>query len=379
MAKETTYERLYREVMEDQKHQTKPPVKMNYNQRYKYTMDTIAQKYEEETLKQLDTIERTGKARPDVRKALHDVMYNKDGSRRRNFATIQQDIAKVERVKSLPGPSSVVAVRNFKSNNNDFYYSPDMPTLYVKKKPNESDSMALYRETAKQFREYQKELIAYKAKHGNYKGFPRGTGSGLPQHLLRLSNRFPEAFTISDTNDIIGTFEIHEDKLAQYEGDPGFDLLSSSVLEVAGITPTGMEARRIGQAASQARLVARYPNVGQVIAQFTAAGVNLDMLRDILNSNMMRGYFMGYLCYDSEQYKTARVNCRQRVMTEAEFPSTEEDDDGKTVYKFSPIDAAAIAEFIELVRACDADWDDSDSGAKLQEWFEKHVGESHFC
>ena len=378
MAKETAYERLYREVMEDQKNQTKAPVKMNYNQRYKYTMNTIAQKYEEETLKQLDSIERTGKARPDVRKALHDVMYNKDGSRRRNFATIQQDIAKVERVKSLPGPSSVVAVRNFKSNSNDFYYSPDMPTLYVKKEPNESDSMALYRETAKQFREYQKELIAYKAKHGSYQGFPRGTGSGLPQHLLRLSNRFPEAFTISDTNDIIGSFEIHEDKLAQYEGDPGFDLMSSSVLEVAGITPTGMEARRIGMAASQARLVARYPNVGQVVTQFTAAGVNLEKLRDILNSNIMSGYFMGYLGYESDQYKRARVKCRQRVMTEAEFPSTEEDDDGETVYKFSPIDAGALAEFVVLVRACDADWDDSDAGAKLQEWFEKHVGDAYF-
>ena len=93
---------------------------------------------------------------------------------------------------------------------------------------------------------------------------------------------------------------------------------------------------------------------------------------------MMSGYFMGYLGYDSDQYKRARVNCRQKVMFEVENPSTEEDADGNTVYTFSPIDAGALAEFVVLVRACDADWSNTDAGVKLQEWFEKHVGDAFF-
>lgn len=373
----STFERISKDILKDIEAQAKPAVSQNVRQKYRSYMNMIAQRYEQETLKWLDKVERKGIARRDVRQALHDAMYTKKGKRRKDFSDIRRNIARIEHIKSLTGSTSYVAVRNFKLGDATILDSADMPTLYVKKRKGETNAQALARETTRRFRSYQRELLAYKKDKGTYKGFPRGTGDMFVQQLYRLSNLFPEAFTISDTSDIIGTFKIHPDKFKQYDEEAvGFH--ARTLLEYTSMSPEGQKARKIGIAASQARLERRYPNVAKVVAQFNAAGVDLDKLRDILNSNMLAGYFMGYLNFQSEQYRTARVNCRQKVMREAKTPTVEKDADGKYVYSFMSIDASAFTEFISLVEACDDDWEDSASGAKLQAWFEEHVGDSYF-
>lgn len=371
------FERISKEILKDMQAHPKSVVSQNARQKYRSYVGMIAQRYEQETLKWLDKVEKKGVARRDVRQALHDVMYTKRGKRRMDFSNIQRAIARVERIKSLPGSTSYVAVRNFKLGDATFLDSADMPTLYVKKRRGETAAQALTRETTRRFRGYQRQLLAYKKDTGSYKGFPRGTGDMFVQQLYRLSNLFPEAFTISDTSDIIGTFKIHPDKFKQYD-EEAIGLHTRTLLEYTAMSPEGQKARKIGIAARQARLERRYPNVAKVVAQFNAAGVDLDKLRDILNSHMLAAYFIGHLNFQSEQYRTARVNCRQKVMKEAKTPTVEKDADGKYTYSFMPIDAGAFNEFISLVEACDADWEDSTAGAKLQAWFEEHVGESYF-
>lgn len=376
--KVSTFDRLRMEVVADEKIQQKPKLKKNVQQEYRLSMNMIAQKYEKETLEWLDKVERTGTARRDVRRALYSIMHTKSGKRRQDFSTIRQDIARIERIKSLPGNTNVIAFRDFKSGSGVAYYSEKLPTLYIEKKKGDTNAKAMLREFSKNFRAYQKELKQYKAEHGSYRGFPRGTGTALPQHLLIVSRRFPEVFQIGDTSDIIGTFKINQGKFSKYKGNSEFEMFTRNLLGFAPISKIGLEAKREGEAAEQARLARRYPNTAKVVAMFTAAGVNLGALRDILNSNKLSGYFMGYLGYDSEQYRKSRVICRTRVVNEAENPTIEKDADGNAKYAFMPIDAKAFNEFISLVDKVSANWNDTTSGAKLQDWFEEHVGEAYF-
>lgn len=344
----------------------------------KETNFIAARQFEKETLDWLDKTERRGEARPEIRRELHRFMTTKAGKRRLQFnnAELKAEIEKITRMKNLKGSSNTLVIRDFhNSHTGDPLRAENAgstPSLYIEKKKGDTNAKAYLREFAKDYRAYQKKGKEYVKAHGDYKGF--NTGTNLIIKLRAMANEYPEVFSIGDMNDIIGTFKINQRNAAKYKDNMRFELDLRNIIGSSSISKEGVEWRKADIERHQNRLVAKYPAVGQVIQNFTAAGVDLDKLRQFVNSSSVVMYFFDYLGYDSEQFKKATITLRVKLEREATSPTTT--NGGQLVYK--PVNAKAFDDLLNISKSWTHTADTGTYGPKFEQWFSEHLGDAHF-
>lgn len=370
------YQRLMQFAYNEAQKQTTPAKRQRLQ--HKETNFIAARQFEKETLDWLDKTERRGEARPEIRRELHRFMTTKAGKRRLQFnnAELKAEIEKITRMKNLKGSSNTLVIRDFhNSHTGDPLRAENAgstPSLYIEKKKGDTNAKAYLREFAKDYRAYQKKGKEYAKAHGDYKGF--NTGTNLIIKLRAMANEYPEVFSIGDMNDIIGTFKINQRNAAKYKDNMRFELDLRNIIGSSSISKEGVEWRKADIERHQNRLVAKYPAVGQVIQNFTAAGVDLDKLRQFVNSSSVVMYFFDYLGYDSEQFKKATITLRVKLEKEATSPTTT--NGGQLVYK--PVNAKAFDDLLNISKSWTHTADTGTYGPKFEQWFSEHLGDAHF-
>lgn len=374
--KPSNYQRLMQFAYDEvQKH---PTLAMRQHSQHKVTKFIAARQFEKETLDWLDKTERRGEARPEIRRELHRFMATKKGKRRLQFndAELKAEIEKITRMKNLKGSSNTLVIRDFhNSHTGDPLRAEDAwstPSIYIEKKKGDTNAKAYLREFAKDYRAYQKKGKAYVKKHSNYRGF--NTGTNLIIKLRAMANEYPEVFSIGDVNDIIGTFKINQRNATKYKDNMRFELDLRNIIGSSSISKEGVEWRKADIERHQSRLVAKYPAVGQVIRSFTAAGVDMDKLRQFVNSSPVVMYFYEYLRYESEQYKKAIINLRLKLKKEATSPTTT--NGGQLAYK--PVNAKAFDDLLDISKSWTHTADTKTYGPKFEQWFDEHLGDAYF-
>lgn len=358
--------------------QKQPTLAKRQRLQHKESNFIAARQFEKETLDWLDKVERRGEARPEIRRELHAFMTTKAGKRRIQFnnADLKAGIEKITRMKNLKGSTNTLVIRDFHNSHTGDPLRAETagstPSLYIEKKKGDTNSKAYLREFAKDYRAYQKKGKAYVKEHGDYKGF--NTGTNLIIKLRAMANEYPEVFSIGDMNDIIGTFKINQRNAAKYKDNMRFELDLRNILGSSSITQMGVEWRKADIERHQNRLVAKYPAVGQVIQSFTSAGVDLDKLRQFVNSSSVVMYFFEFLGYDSEQVKKATVVLHVKLEREATTPTKTKD--GQFVYK--PVDAKAFDELLKISKNWTTVKDTGTYGPKFEQWFSEHLGDAYF-
>lgn len=371
----TNYQRLMQFAYNEAQKQPAPAKRQRLQ--HKETNFIAARQFEKETLDWLDKTERRGVARPEIRRELHRFMTTKSGKRRLQFnnAELKAEINKIIRMKNLKGSSNTLVIRDFhNSHTGDPLRAENAgstPSLYIKKKKGDTNTKAYLREFAKDYRAYQKKGKEYVKAHGDYKGF--NTGTNLIIKLRAMANEYPEVFSIGDMNDIIGTFKINQRYAAKYKDNMRFELDLRNIIGSSSISKEGVEWRKADIERHQNRLVAKYPAVGQVIQNFTAAGVDLDKLRQFVNSSSVVMYFFDYLGYDSEQFKKATITLRVKLENEATSPTT---NGGQLVYK--PVNAKAFDDLLNISKRWTHTADTATYGPKFEQWFDEHLGDAYF-
>lgn len=374
--KPSNYQRLMQFAYNEVQKQTTPAKRQRLQP--KETNFIAARQFEKETLDWLDKTERRGEARPEIRRELHRFMTTKAGKRRLQFnnAELKAEIEKITRMKNLKGSSNTLVIRDFhNSHTGDPLRAENAgstPSLYIEKKKGDTNAKAYLREFAKDYRAYQKKGKEYVKAHGDYKGF--NTGTNLIIKLRAMANEYPEVFSIGDMNDIIGTFKINQRNAAKYKDNMRFELDLRNIIGSSSISKEGAEWRKADIERHQNRLVAKYPAVGQVIQYFTAAGVDLDKLRQFVNSSSVAMYFFDYLGYDSEQFKNAKITLRVKLEREATDPTTTID--GQLVYK--PVNAKAFDDLLNISKSWTHTADTGTYGPKFEQWFSEHLGDAYF-
>ena len=177
-----------------------------------------------------------------------------------------------------------------------------------------------------------------------------------------------------EMNDIIGTFKINQRNAAKYKDNMRFELDLRNIIGSSSISKEGVEWRKADIERHQSRLVAKYPAVGQVIQSFTAAGVDMDKLRQFVNSNSVVMYFFDYLAYDSEQVKKARIMLHIKLEQEATNPTTT--NGGQLAYK--PVNAKAFDDLLKISKSWTHTADTATYGPKFEQWFNEHLGDAYF-
>lgn len=371
----SNYQRLMQFAYNETNKQPAPAKRQRLQ--HKETNFIAARQFEKEILDWLDKTERRGKARPDIRRELHRFMTTKTGKRRLQFnnAELKAEIEKITRMKNLKGSSNTLVIRDFhNSHTGDPLRAENAgstPSLYIEKKKGDTNAKAYLREFAKDYRAYQKKGKEYVKAHGDYKGF--NTGTNLIIKLRAMTNDYPEVFSIGDMNDIIGTFKINQRNAAKYQDNMRFELDLRNIIGSSSISTEGVEWRKADIERHQNRLVAKYPAVGQVIQTFTSAGVDLDKLRQFVNSSSIFMYFFDYLGYDSEQFKKATTTLRVKLEKEAASPAA---NGGQLVYK--PVNAKAFDDLLNISKSWTHTADTATYGPKLEQWFDEHLGDAYF-
>lgn len=372
----TNYQRLMQFAYNETNKQPAPAKRQRLQ--HKESNFIAARQFEKETLDWLDKTERRGKARPEIRRELHRFMTTKAGKRRLQFnnAELKAEIEKITRMKNLKGSSNTLVIRDFhNSHTGDPLRAENAgstPSLYIEKKKGDTNAKAYLREFAKDYRAYQKKGKAYVKEHGDYKGF--NTGTNLIIKLRAMANEYPEVFSIGDMNDIIGTFKINQRNAGKYKDNMRFELDLRNIIGSSSISKEGVEWRKADIERHQNRLVAKYPAVGQVIQSFTAAGVDMDKLRQFVNSSSVVMYFFDYLGYDSEQFKKATITLRVKLKKEATSPSTT--NSGQLAYK--PVNAKAFDDLLNISKSWTHTSDTATYGPKFEQWFDEHLGDAYF-
>ena len=374
--KPSNYQRLM-QFANNEAQKNPAPAKRQRLQR-KETTFIAARQFEKETLDWLDKTERRGDARPEIRRELHRFMTTKAGKRRLQFnnAELKAEIEKITRMKNLKGSSNTLVIRDFhNSHTGDPLRAENAgstPSLYIEKKKDDTNAKAYLREFAKDYRAYQKKGKEYVKAHGDYKGF--NTGTNLIIKLRAMATEYPEVFSIGDMNDIIGTFKINQRNAVKYKDNMRFELDLRNIIGSSSISKEGVEWRKADIERHQNRLVAKYPAVGQVIQNFTAAGVDMDKLRQFVNSSSVVMYFFDYLGYDSEQFKKATITLHVKLEKEATNPTTT--NGGQLVYK--PVDAKAFDDLLNISKSWTHTANTGTYGPKFEQWFSEHLGDAHF-
>lgn len=374
--KPSNYQRLMQFAYNEAQKQTTPAKRQRLQ--HKETNFIAARQFEKETLDWLDKTERRGEARPEIRRELHRFMTTKAGKRRLQFnnAELKAEIEKITRMKNLKGSSNNLVIRDFhNSHTGDPLRAENAgstPSLYIEKKKGDTNAKAYLREFAKDYRAYQKKGKEYVKAHGDYKGF--NTGTNLIIKLRAMATEYPEVFSIGDMNDIIGTFKINQRNAAKYKDNMRFELDLRNIIGSSSISKEGVEWRKADIERHQNRLVAKYPAVGQVIQNFTAAGVDLDKLRQFVNCSSVVMYFFDYLGYDSEQFKKATITLHVKLEKEATIPTTT--NGGQLVYK--PVNAKAFDDLLNISKSWTHTADTATYGPKFEQWFSEHLGDAHF-
>lgn len=374
--KPSNYQRLMQFAYNEAQKQTTPAKRQRLQ--HKETNFIAARQFEKETLDWLDKTERRGEARPEIRRELHRFMTTKAGKRRLQFnnAELKAEIEKITRMKNLKGSSNNLVIRDFhNSHTGDPLRAENAgstPSLYIEKKKGDTNAKAYLREFAKDYRAYQKKGKEYVKAHGDYKGF--NTGTNLIIKLRAMATEYPEVFSIGDMNDIIGTFKINQRNAAKYKDNMRFELDLRNIIGSSSISKEGVEWRKADIERHQNRLVAKYPAVGQVIQNFTAAGVDLDKLRQFVNCSSVVMYFFDYLGYDSEQFKKATITLHVKLEKEATSPTTT--NGGQLVYK--PVNAKAFDDLLNISKSWTHTADTATYGPKFEQWFSEHLGDAHF-
>lgn len=374
--KPSNYQRLMQFAYNEAQKQHAPAKRQRLQ--HKETSFIAARQFEKETLDWLDKTERRGEARPEIRRELHRFMTTKAGKRRLQFnnAELKAEIEKITRMKNLKGSSNTLVIRDFhNSHTGDPLRAENAgstPSLYIEKKKGDTNAKAYLREFAKDYRAYQKKGKEYVKAHGDYKGF--NTGTNLIIKLRAMATEYPDVFSIGDMNDIIGTFKINQRNAAKYKDNMRFELDLRNIIGSSSISKEGVEWRKADIERHQSRLVAKYPAVGKVIQAFTAAGVDLDKLRQFVNSSSVVMYFFDYLGYDSEQFKKATITLRVKLEKEATSPSTT--NGGQLVYK--PVNAKAFDDLLNISKSWTHTADTGTYGPKFEQWFSEHLGDAHF-
>ena len=374
--KPSNYQRLMQFAYNEAQKQPAPAKRQRLQ--HKETNFIAARQFEKETLDWLDKTERRGEARPEIRRELHRFMTTKAGKRRLQFnnAELKAEIEKITRMKNLKGSSNTLVIRDFhNSHTGDPLRAENAgstPSLYIEKKKGDTNAKAYLREFAKNYRAYQKKGKEYVKAHGDYKGF--NTGTNLIIKLRAMATEYPEVFSIGDMNDIIGTFKINQRNAAKYKDNMRFELDLRNIIGSSSISKEGVEWRKADIERHQNRLVAKYPAVGQVIQNFTAAGVDMDKLRQFVNSSTVVMYFFDYLGYDSEQFKKATITLRVKLEKEATSPTTT--NGGQLVYK--PVNAKAFDDLLNISKSWTHTADTGTYGPKFEQWFSEHLGDAHF-
>lgn len=374
------YQRLMQFAYNETKKQPAPAKRQRLQ--HKETNFIAARQFEKETLDWLDKVERRGAARPEIRRELHRFMTTKAGKRRIQFnnSELKAEIEKITRMKNLKGSSNTLVIRDFhNSNTGDPLRAENAgftPSLYIKKKKGDTNAKAYLREFAKDYRAYQKKGKEYVKEHGNYKGF--NTGTNLIIKLRAMANEYPEVFSIGDMNDIIGTFKINQRNAAKYKDNMRFELDLRNIIGSSSISKEGAEWRRADIVRHQNRLVAKYPAVGQVIQTFTAAGIDLGLLRQFVNSSAVTMYFFEYLGYESEQEGRARPTLHIKLKKEVTDPTTTKDAAGNVQYIYKPVDTKAFDELLDIAKKWTRSKDTPIYGPKMERWFNEHLGDAYF-
>lgn len=374
--KPSNYQRLMQFAYNEVQKQPAPAKRQRLQ--HKVTNFIAARQFEKETLDWLDKTERRGEARPEIRRELHRFMTTKAGKRRLQFnnTELKAEIEKITRMKNLKGSSNILVIRDFhNSHTGDPLRAEEAgstPSLYIEKKKGDTNAKAYLREFAKDYRAYQKKGEEYVKAHGDYKGF--NTGTNLIIKLRAMATEYPEVFSIGDMNDIIGTFKINQRNAAKYKDNMRFELDLRNIIGSSSISKEGVEWRKADIERHQNRLVAKYPAVGQVIQAFTSAGVDLDKLRQFVNSSSVVMYFFDYLGYDSEQFKKATITLRVKLEREATSPTTT--NGGQLVYK--PVNAKVFDDLLNISKSWTYTADTGTYGPKFEQWFSEHLGDAHF-
>ena len=362
--------------------QKQPTPNKRQRLRHKESNFIAARQFEKEMLDWLDKVERRGEARPEIRRELHAFMTTKAGKRRIQFnnADLKAEIEKITRMKNLKGSSNTLVIRDFHNSHTGDPLRAETagstPSLYIKKKKNDTNAKAYLREFAKDYRTYQKKGKAYVKEHGNYKGF--NTGTNLIIKLRYMANEYSDVFSIGDANDVIGTFKINQRNAAKYKDNMRFELDLRNILGSSSITKIGIEWRQADMVRNQNRLVAKYPAVGQVIQRFTSAGVDLTLLRQFVNSSAVTMYFFDYLHYESEQECRARPTLQIKLKKEVTDPTTTKDAAGNVQYVYKPVDAKAFDELLDIAKNWTRSKDTPIYGPKMERWFNEHLGDAYF-
>lgn len=371
------YQRLMQFAYNETQKQQPTPAKRQRLQ-HRETNYIAAQQFEKETLDWLDKTERRGEARPEIRRELHRFMTTKAGKRRLQFnnSELKAEIEKITRMKNLKGSSNTLVIRDFhNSHTGDPLRAENAgstPSLYIEKKKGDTNAKAYLREFAKDYRAYQKKAKTYVKAHGDYKGF--NTGTNLIIKLRAMATEYPEVFSIGDMNDIVGTFKINQRNAAKYKDNMRFELDLRNIIGSSSISKEGVEWRKADIERHQSRLVAKYPAVGQVIQSFTAAGVDMDKLRQFVNSSSVVMYFFDYLFYDSEQFKKATIKLHLKLEQEATDPTKTKD--GQLAYK--PVNAKTFNDLLAISKSWTHTADTGTYGPKFEQWFNEHLGDAHF-
>ena len=370
------YQRLMQFAYNETKKQ--PASAKRQRLQHRETNYIAAQQFEKETLDWLDKTERRGEARPEIRRELHRFMTTKAGKRRLQFnnSELKAEIEKITRMKNLKGSSNTLVIRDFhNSHTGDPLRAENAgstPSLYIEKKKGDTNAKAYLREFAKDYRAYQKKAKTYVKAHGDYKGF--NTGTNLIIKLRAMANEYPEVFSIGDMDDIVGTFKINQRNAAKYKDNMRFELDLRNIIGSSSISKEGVEWRKADIERHQNRLVAKYPAVGQVIQNFTAAGVDMDKLRQFVNSSSVVMYFFDYLAYDSKQVKKATIKLHLKLEQEATNPTTTSG--GQLAYK--PVNAKAFNDLLQISKSWTHTADTATYGPKFEQWFNEHLGDAYF-
>lgn len=370
------YQRLMQFAYNETKKQPAPAKRQRLQ--HKETNYIAAQQFEKETLDWLDKTERRGEAHPEIRRELHRFMTTKAGKRRLQFnnSDLKAEIEKITRMKNLKGSTNTLVIRDFhNSHTGDPLRAENAgstPSLYIEKKKGDTNAKAYLREFAKDYRAYQKKGKAYVKEHGDYKGF--NTGTNLIIKLRAMATEYPEVFSIGDMNDIVGTFKINQRNAAKYKDNMRFELDLRNIIGSSSISKEGVEWRKADIERHQNRLVAKYPAVGQVIQNFTAVGVDMDKLRQFVNSSSVVMYFFDYLAYDSEQVKKATIKLHLKLEQEATSPTTT--NSGQLAYK--PVNAKAFNDLLQISKSWTHTADTATYGPKFEQWFNEHLGDAYF-